>query len=132
MNKKNILHVCTFHCSRRVIRRLIIRSRPFVDCRVYRQRQRALAFLAGLPHRHVVDIISQNQERLIRSEAIVEALGGNPLTGRAVVERILALYGDEDEEEAAVDEHERQRAARERAARCVEIKLTAPQAIDAI
>lgn len=47
MNKKNILHVCTFHCSRRVIRRLIIRSRPFVDCRVYRQRQRALAFLAN-------------------------------------------------------------------------------------
>jgi len=39
---------------------------------------------------------------------------------------------DEDEEEAAVDEHERQRAARERAARCVEIKLTAPQVIDAI
>ncbi|MFL2937311.1 MAG: hypothetical protein ACJZ7Z_11335 [Myxococcota bacterium] len=64
---------------------------------------RALAFLAGLPHRHVVDIISQNQERLIRSEAIVEALGGNPLTGRAVVERILALYGDEDEEEAWQD-----------------------------
>ena len=39
---------------------------------------------------------------------------------------------DEDEEEAAVDEHERQAAARERAARCVEIKLTAPQVIDAI
>jgi len=39
---------------------------------------------------------------------------------------------DEDEEEAAVDEHDRQRAARERAARCVEIKLTAPHAIDAM
>ena len=39
---------------------------------------------------------------------------------------------DEDEEEAAVDEHERQAAARERAARCVEIKLTAPHAIDAM
>lgn len=58
-----------------------------------------LAFLAGLPHRHVVDIISQNQERLIRSEAIVEALGGNPLTGRAVIERILSLYKDESPEE---------------------------------
>ena len=53
-----------------------------------------LAFLAGLPHRHVVDIISQNQERLVRSEIIVEALGRNPLTGRAVIERILSLYGE--------------------------------------
>ena len=39
---------------------------------------------------------------------------------------------DEDEEEAAVNEHDRQRVARERAARCVEIKLTAPHAIDAM
>ncbi|MFP6640108.1 MAG: hypothetical protein VCC04_07680 [Myxococcota bacterium] len=52
-----------------------------------------LAFLASLPHRHVVDIISQNQERLLRSEEIVEALGSNPLTGRAVIERILSLLG---------------------------------------
>ena len=39
---------------------------------------------------------------------------------------------EDDEEEAAVDEHDRQRAERERAARCVEIKLTAPHAIDAM
>ena len=38
---------------------------------------------------------------------------------------------DEDEEEAAVDEHDRQTAARERAARCVEIKWKASRAIDA-
>lgn len=57
-----------------------------------------LAFLAGLPHRHVVDIISQKQEQLLRSEEIVEALGANPLTGRAVIDRILALLGDEPTE----------------------------------
>ena len=58
-----------------------------------------LGFLAGLPHRHVVDIISQNQERLLRSEEIVEALGRNPLTGRAVIERILSLIGTQVEAE---------------------------------
>ena len=65
---------------------------------------KTLAFLASLPHRHVVDIISQNQERLIRCEAIVEALGGNPLTGRAVIERILTLYGENSENQEDVQE----------------------------
>ncbi len=59
-----------------------------------------LAFLASLPHRHVVDVISQNQIRLIRGEAIVDALGRNPLTGRAVVERILSLFEVAGEEQA--------------------------------
>lgn len=62
-----------------------------------------LAFLASLPHRHVVDIISQNQARLLGSEAIVEALGSNPLTGRAVIERILVLYGTDSKEEEWLD-----------------------------
>lgn len=52
-----------------------------------------VAFLATLPHRRVVDIVSQNQERLIRCEGIVDALGENPLTGRAVIERILKFLG---------------------------------------
>jgi len=52
-----------------------------------------IAYLAGLPHRRVVDIISNNQERMLRAEAIVEALGSNPLTGRAVIERILNFLG---------------------------------------
>ena len=39
---------------------------------------------------------------------------------------------EDDEEEAAPDARDRERAARERAARCVEIKLTAPHAIDAM
>lgn len=55
-----------------------------------------IAWLATLPHGRVVDIISQNQERMMRHEEIVDALGGNPLTGRAVIERILLFLGIED------------------------------------
>ena len=51
-----------------------------------------IAWLATLPHTRVVDIISQNQERMMRHEEIVDALGANPLTGRAVIERILGHF----------------------------------------
>jgi hypothetical protein len=57
---------------------------------------RTLAFLAGLPHRRVVEIVSNNQQRMMHSEEIVEALGQNPLTGRAVIERILSFLGSEE------------------------------------
>jgi hypothetical protein len=56
-----------------------------------------IAFLATLPQRRVIDIISNNQERLVRSDEIVEALGANPLTGRAVIERILTFLGVDEE-----------------------------------
>lgn len=59
-----------------------------------------IAFLATLPLRRVIDIISNNQERLIRSDDIVEALGANPLTGRAVIERILTFLGIDEEDES--------------------------------
>lgn len=52
-----------------------------------------VAFLATLPLRQVVDIVSHNQERMMRCDDIVEALGANPLTGRAVIERILTFLG---------------------------------------
>ncbi|MBW2500529.1 MAG: hypothetical protein JRF61_24880 [Deltaproteobacteria bacterium] len=69
-----------------------------------------IAFLATLPHSRVVDIISQNQERMMRHEEIVDALGANPLTGRAVIERILSFLGLEEretpEEEEPLDEQE--------------------------
>lgn len=58
-----------------------------------------IAYLATLPHRELVEIISQNQERMLRCEDIVEALGGNPLTGRAVIERIMNFLGLTDEVE---------------------------------
>jgi hypothetical protein len=62
-----------------------------------------VAFLASLSHRSVVDVVSQNQERMLRCDDIVEALGANPLTGRAVIERILNFLGvspDEEEKES--------------------------------
>ena len=66
-----------------------------------------LCFLATLPLRRVIEIVSNNQERLIRSDEIVEALGANPLTGRAAIERILTflgLEGDEEEDDLGVDD----------------------------
>jgi len=58
-----------------------------------------IAFLAGLPIKKIVDITSNNQERMLRCPAIVDALGDNPLTGRAVIERILAFLGMDVERE---------------------------------
>lgn len=52
-----------------------------------------LALLATLPHRRVVDILANNQQRMLRCPAIVEALGANPLTGRSVIDRILSFLG---------------------------------------
>jgi hypothetical protein len=52
-----------------------------------------IAFLAAAPFKRIVDIISNNQDRMIRAPEIVEALGDNPLTGRAVIERILSFLG---------------------------------------
>jgi hypothetical protein len=62
-----------------------------------------IGFLASLPIIRVVEIISNNQERMLRCDEIVEALGSNPLTSRSVIERILSFLGvhtseEEDEE----------------------------------
>ncbi|MDJ0867945.1 MAG: hypothetical protein QNK03_17705 [Myxococcota bacterium] len=51
------------------------------------------AYLAGLPHKRIVDIVSNNQQRMLRCPEIVEALGSNPLTGRSVIDRILSFLG---------------------------------------
>jgi len=53
------------------------------------------AFLAAQPFRRVVDVVSNNQERIARCPDIVEALGSNPLTGRATIDRILSFLGVE-------------------------------------
>jgi hypothetical protein len=52
-------------------------------------------FLAGLPHPRVVEILAQNQVRLLRCSPLVEALGENPLTGSATIDRILHFLGVE-------------------------------------
>ncbi len=54
---------------------------------------RIFVFLASLPHRRVVDIVANNQERMLRCSEIVDALGENPLTGRATIDRILSFMG---------------------------------------
>ncbi len=59
-----------------------------------------VAYLATLPIRTVVDIVSNNQERMLRYDGIVEALGQNPLTGRATIDRILKFLGVSPREEA--------------------------------
>jgi hypothetical protein len=81
---------------------------------------RTIAFLATLPFRRVVDVVSNNQERMLRAPEIVDALGSNPLTGRAVIERILAFLGiedtrggdDEDVDPSRVSESEAEAALR--------------------
>jgi hypothetical protein len=55
-----------------------------------------VAALAASPHMKIVEIISNNQERMLRAPEIVDALGSNPLTGRAVIERILNFIGASD------------------------------------
>jgi hypothetical protein len=65
-----------------------------------------IAFLAGLPHKRIVDIVSNNQERMLRSPDIVEALGQNPLTGRAVIDRILGFLGLQRRPDEISDEPE--------------------------
>jgi hypothetical protein len=52
-----------------------------------------MTFLATLPHRRVIDIVANNQTRLLRCPEIVDALGENPLTGRATIDRILSFLG---------------------------------------
>jgi hypothetical protein len=65
-----------------------------------------VAFLASLPHKRLVDIVSNNQERMLRCPDIVEALGTNPLTGRSVIDRILSFLGMEGRRTESVDEAE--------------------------
>ena len=52
-------------------------------------------WLAAQPHPRVVEIMAQNQVRSLRCEKLVEALGENPLTGMATIDRILHFLGVE-------------------------------------
>jgi hypothetical protein len=53
------------------------------------------AHLATLPFSRVVEILAGNQVRLLRCSPLVEALGENPLTGMATIDRILHFLGVE-------------------------------------
>ena len=54
-----------------------------------------ICFLASRPFVRILDIIAQNQVRLLRCEELVEALGENPLTSQSTVDRILHFLGVE-------------------------------------
>ena len=63
-------------------------------------------WLATLPNPRVVEILAQNQVRILRCESLVEALGENPLTGMATIDRILHFLGVErGEQEEPEPEH---------------------------
>ena len=49
--------------------------------------------LAALPFGRVIDIIANNQTRLLRCSGILDALGSNPLTSAATIDRILEFLG---------------------------------------
>ncbi len=52
-------------------------------------------FLASLPSVRIVDIVAQNQVRLLRCPQLVDTLGENPVTGQATIDRILHFLGVE-------------------------------------
>lgn len=54
---------------------------------------RTFVFLAGLPHKRVVEIVANNQTRMLRCADIAEALGENPATSRSTIDRILSFLG---------------------------------------
>jgi len=67
---------------------------------------RTFAFLATLPHKRVIDIVGNNQQRMLRFPEIVDALGDNPLTGRATIDRILTFMGIERPEAEVTEDGE--------------------------
>jgi len=54
-----------------------------------------LAFLASLPNITLLDSIARNSTRVLRSPAILEALGTNPLSSRTMVDKLLFIFGVE-------------------------------------
>ena len=54
-------------------------------------------FLATLPYPRVIDIVSRNQTRLLRSPELVEALSENPAASGATIDRVLEFLGIHNE-----------------------------------
>jgi hypothetical protein len=52
-------------------------------------------FLGSRPFVRIIDIVSQNQIRLLRCPQLVDSLGENPVTGQATIDRILHFLGVE-------------------------------------
>ncbi len=60
-----------------------------------------ISFQAMLPNKRVVDIISENQIRILRCPPIVDSLAENILTGQAQLERIIKFVEMETRKSAA-------------------------------
>jgi hypothetical protein len=69
---------------------------------------RTIVFLASLPHKRVVEIVANNQMRLLRCAEIAEALGENPATSRATIDRILSFLGFQKHSGEPVEEGDRE------------------------
>jgi hypothetical protein len=54
-----------------------------------------ICLLAKQPYPRIIDIISQNQVRLLRCPPIVDALGENSMTSQSTIDRILHFLGVE-------------------------------------
>jgi len=54
-----------------------------------------IVFQSTLHHKRLVDIISGNQLRILRTPKIVDALSENPLTGASVIDRMLKFVAME-------------------------------------
>lgn len=48
-----------------------------------------IEYLAGIANKTLVEIIANNQTRILRHPKIIDVLGNNPLVGQATIERIL-------------------------------------------
>jgi hypothetical protein len=61
-----------------------------------------IVFQAGLSNKRVLDIISNNQTRILRCPEIVDELSENALTGQAVIQRILQFVEMEHRRSASL------------------------------
>jgi hypothetical protein len=52
-------------------------------------------FVASRPFPRLIELVANNQVRLLRCPALVDALGENPTTGHATIDRILHFLGVE-------------------------------------
>jgi hypothetical protein len=52
-----------------------------------------MCLLATLPYGRIIDIVSHNQIRLLRSPDLVEALSENPAASQATIDRVLEFLG---------------------------------------
>jgi hypothetical protein len=56
---------------------------------------RTFCFVATRPFPRLIELVASNQVRLLRCPALVDALGENPTTGHATIDRILHFLGVE-------------------------------------